>query len=192
MADVQRTRAAILALMADNVTGQISPQDFRDFIVTVMEAEFANPGDFWKQPEAGNMITNNSIKGWIQYSQIIVSACSFGKVLYNSPTGWKCAGASATADHAGVLGVAGGNYAAAESQAQILRRGMVMCASHSIALSARIGNYVYLANGQSGGISYAAAASTVVVGVVELSAVGDAGLTSYKWRFEPTWGVTTV
>ena len=46
MADVQRTRAAILALMADNVTGQISAQDLRDFIVTVMESEFVNPGDF--------------------------------------------------------------------------------------------------------------------------------------------------
>ena len=49
MADTQRNRSAILTLFADNVTGQISPQDLRDFVVTVMEAEFAYTGDFWKQ-----------------------------------------------------------------------------------------------------------------------------------------------
>ena len=36
MADTRRDRAAILALWADNATQDISPQDGRDFIVTVM------------------------------------------------------------------------------------------------------------------------------------------------------------
>ena len=36
MADTQRTRAAILALFADNVTGQTSVQDLRDYVVTIM------------------------------------------------------------------------------------------------------------------------------------------------------------
>jgi hypothetical protein len=34
MADTIRTRAAILALFADNYTGAISPQDLRDFVVS--------------------------------------------------------------------------------------------------------------------------------------------------------------
>ena len=36
MADTQRTRAAILNLFGDNVTGQISAQDLRDYVVTIM------------------------------------------------------------------------------------------------------------------------------------------------------------
>jgi hypothetical protein len=35
MADTQRTQAALLALLADNITGDISPQDIRDFLVSV-------------------------------------------------------------------------------------------------------------------------------------------------------------
>ena len=62
MADTQRTRAELLALMADNVTGQVSCQDLRDFMVTVMESEFANPGDFWRQPDS-QFITAEGIKG---------------------------------------------------------------------------------------------------------------------------------
>ena len=36
MADTRRTRASILALFADNITGDISPQDLRDFVVTAL------------------------------------------------------------------------------------------------------------------------------------------------------------
>jgi hypothetical protein len=36
MADTRRTKAEILALFADNTSGNISPQDLRDFVVTVM------------------------------------------------------------------------------------------------------------------------------------------------------------
>lgn len=36
MADTQRTQAAILALFANNTSGDISPQDLRDFVVSVM------------------------------------------------------------------------------------------------------------------------------------------------------------
>jgi len=41
MADTQRTLAALLALLADNTSGDISPQDLRDAVVTV----FANYAD---------------------------------------------------------------------------------------------------------------------------------------------------
>ncbi len=63
MADTQRTRAAILSLFADNVTGQISCQDLRDFQVTVMESEFANPGDFWAKPQAKYSLTDKTARG---------------------------------------------------------------------------------------------------------------------------------
>lgn len=36
MADTQRTRAAILALLADNATGDISAQDLRDTVVSAL------------------------------------------------------------------------------------------------------------------------------------------------------------
>lgn len=36
MADVIRTKAQILALLADNSTGEISPQDLRDMMVSLM------------------------------------------------------------------------------------------------------------------------------------------------------------
>jgi len=36
MADTIRTRAALLALLADNTTQDISPQDFRDVLVSIM------------------------------------------------------------------------------------------------------------------------------------------------------------
>lgn len=35
MADTKRTRSQILALMADNTTGEISPQDLRDMLVSL-------------------------------------------------------------------------------------------------------------------------------------------------------------
>ena len=62
MADVQRTRAAILAILADNPTGNISEQDLRDFAVTIMETEFENPGDFWKKPEVRRMTSDKTVK----------------------------------------------------------------------------------------------------------------------------------
>jgi hypothetical protein len=39
MADTIRTQAAILALFADNFTGEISPQDLRDFVVSTWRPE---------------------------------------------------------------------------------------------------------------------------------------------------------
>jgi len=36
MADTQRTKSQLETLFADNVTGDISPQDLRDFMTTVM------------------------------------------------------------------------------------------------------------------------------------------------------------
>ena len=86
MADTQRTRAALLALLADNVTGNISPQDHRDSLVTIMEPEFANPGDFWKNPDPGEL-SSDEVRGWIEYSVVFDSGVSFGTVVKLTPSG---------------------------------------------------------------------------------------------------------
>lgn len=188
MSDTQRTRAALLALFADNVVGNISPQDLRDFAITVMESEFANPGDFWAQPAVANMTADKTVKGWLQYSQVIISDVSFGRVLVmlSTGSGWIPAYASVAAVR-GVLAVAGNSYTAGESQATVLRRGLVYDSALSARFSNAIGAYLYLQS-TLGSVSVTAnAGSTHVVGLVELSAFDDA--TSGHWRFEPTWGV---
>lgn len=188
MADVQRTRAAILALFADNVTGQISAQDLRDFIVTVMESDFVNPGDFWAQPTVANHTTDKTVKGWVQYSQLIRDAVSFGKVMYmTNLSGWAPADVAASTTHKGVLGVAANSYAANESQAQILRQGLVYDSGLSARFSGSIGAFLYLQSALLGSISVTIGTSVRLVGYVEQSANGDA--TSGHWRFAPVWGV---
>lgn len=51
MADTVRTKAAILALLADNTTGDISPQDMRDFVVSIYGTT---------DTIAANLVTTNS------------------------------------------------------------------------------------------------------------------------------------
>jgi hypothetical protein len=189
MADTQRARAAILALMADNTTGQISPQDLRDFIVTIMDADFANVGDFWTEPKSGPQctMTDKTVKGWIDYSQMIISDVSFGRVCYLTASGWALASAL-TSTLQQVLGIAADSYAAAYSQAMILRRGLVYDSALSVRWSGNIGKYVVLVSGYPGSVSITMnTGSNRVVGHVELSAWSD--VTSGKWRFDPTWAV---
>ena len=99
MADTARTRAELLSLFADNVTGQISPQDHRDQIVTNMPVEFANPGDFWTRPQPKYRYTDKTAWGWIEYSQFVYQACSFGNVMCmdESTGGWYLADAADSA-----------------------------------------------------------------------------------------------
>ena len=40
MADTIRTKSALQTLLADNVAGDISPQDIRDFLVSVIGSEY--------------------------------------------------------------------------------------------------------------------------------------------------------
>lgn len=187
MADVQRTRAALLALMADNVVGNINPQDLRDLIVTIMEAEFANPGDFWAQPGVANMTSDKTVKGWLQYSQLMLSECSFGRVVALGYDGWRPASALGSAHH--VLGVVANSYAAGESQAQILRKGLVYDSALSARFSGFIGKYLVLVSGFPASISVTFnTGSNKIVGIVEMSVFGDT--TSGHWRFDPTWAVS--
>lgn len=190
MADTQRTRAAILALLADNVTGNIEEQDVRDFVVTVMESDFVNPGDFWTQPKPAFMTSDKTIKGWIDHSQIILSAISFGRIAYLGASGWAPA-SLLTSGQNQLLGVAGNSYVAGESQAEILRNGLVYDSTLSARFSGQIGKLIYLQSGSAyGSISVQLQTSVKVVGFVELSAFGD--ITSGKWRFEPEWSVKGV
>jgi len=189
MADTQQTRAAILTLFADNVTGQISAQDLRNFVVTIMEAEFAYPGDFWKQPAPGQITTDKTIRGWIDYSQIAGEDLSFGNVLYlNASNVWKNAMVSDSTENP-VMGVAGNSYTSNDSQCQILRKGLVYDSGLSARFSGFIGRPLYLqSHGSYGSISVTITTNSVaLVGIVEGDAVSE--ITSSRWRFDPDWAV---
>ena len=126
MADTQRTRAALLALFADNVTGQIGPQDLRDFQVTIMNGEFVNVGDFWKQPQGTYITADRSVRGDVLYSQLISEACSFGDVMIRGNSGqWTLAsvvglGVAGYSDIR-MLGMAGDSYLASVLTGTILK-----------------------------------------------------------------------
>lgn len=189
MADTQRTRAEILALFADNIIGAVSAQDLRDFVVSLMEAEFKYAGDFWTRPQVGNQ-NDKTVRGWVKYSQEIVSAISFGRVvrLLSTGSGWVPADASTAPYGRGVLAVAADSYAAGESQARLLMEGLVYDSALSARFSGNIGNYLYLQSGTTGSLSITPATGSVhVIGYVEPSAFGQP--TSGHWRFAPTWGI---
>jgi len=188
MADNQRTRAQILALLADNVTGQISAQDLRDFVVTIMESEFANPGDFWAMPQAKYNLTNQTAKGWIEYSQWIGEACSWMNMMYmDQSTGrWYKADVAASLK-TGIIGMAMDSYVVNNSQGNILREGIVYDTSFSATFSGNFGRPIYLASGTAGSITLVITTSVLVVGGVAqsdnfsgISAIG-------KFYFRPEW-----
>jgi len=196
MADTQRTRAALISLFGDNVTGQISPQDLRDFLVTIMEDEFINPGDFWRQPDA-QYLTSEGIKGWIEYSQYISEACSYGNILERGPSGqWVLASGivGSNSERPVVLGVAGDSYIIGDF-GNILRKGLVHISAFSASFADnRIGWPVYLYSDAPGSITTASQTSIMIVGFVEPEqSTGDEADTNI-WRFDPTyaWGVTVV
>ncbi len=56
MADTKRTQTEILALLADNITGDISPQDMRDSVVSAR----ANQGLGWAFYTEGTAITQGT------------------------------------------------------------------------------------------------------------------------------------
>jgi len=192
MAQQQRTRAAILALLADNVTGQISAEDLRDFMVTVMEEEFVNGGDFWSKAMPRYVTTDRTGKGWKQYSQVMISAVSFGNVVALNSTGqWYHPDPTDSTENR-VLGLAMESYAAAESQAIVLRQGVIMHTLISNMLSDKIGYYLYLDSTTSDGSVTTTfptvAANARVVGIVEHS--GESITYTNKIRFDPDWSIS--
>lgn len=194
MPDVQRTRAALIALFATNTTGDISAQDLRDFLVTVMEPEFANPGDFFSQPKPANLTSDRTYRGWMDYSQVILSDCSMGELLYLAGScTWGIARQSASTCMP-VAGMACASYLAAESQAIILREGVIGISQWSATLAGSIGRPVYMASAAVGSINITTIKPTAyptVIGFVEPAEIGSTG-TLGKFRFRPDWAVTGV
>ncbi len=144
MADIPQSREVLRKALADNLTGDITAQTFRDALVTVMPAEFLWPEDWSKGPEAmhchDDPATGRGWRGWIDYSQLIESTVNFGDALFVTPSGtWRKAQLSES--HATpVLGLALGEYIGCtaatvasvysiivygESQALILRKGII-------------------------------------------------------------------
>lgn len=191
MADTARTRTAILALFADNVTGQISAQDLRDFLVTIMPAEFENVGDFWKCPSPAQLVDDKSYRGWVDYSQIVLSACSFGDAMYLAGSGtWGTAYATASARQP-VAGLACASYVAADSQCIILRQGLICMTALSVRFSCSAGRPVYLVSDLSAQYSVTKnTAYNAIIGLVVPN--GIASSNTYKMRFDPDWAVTGV
>lgn len=191
MADTQRTKLQILALFADNVTGQISPQDLRDFVVTIMESEFVNAGDVWAKPQAKYITTDKTAKGWKEYSQLILSACSFMNVLYydQSGGGWGLANVSDSTEN-GRLALAMDSYAAGISTGVVLIEGIVYDSTFSTTFSRLLGRPVYLASDSPGSITTTITTNSLkVIGAICWS--DDMGYSAIgKWYFKPTdWGV---
>lgn len=194
MADTQRSRAALLALLADNVTGQISPQDLRDMLVTLMEEEFTNAGDFWATPQAQYTLTDKTARGNKLYSQYVGEGVSWMNVVCQDPsTGyWLLADAADSTLNGGVMGLAMDSYASGLSTATILLEGLVYDSSFSTVFSRKIGRPIYLDSGVPGSISAGKPTSSqVVVGYVVGSEAGDSAIG--KWYFKPeTWSVKGV
>lgn len=184
MADTQRTRSAILSLFADNTTGQISAQDTRDLIVTIMNEEFANEGDFWADPQAKYTTTDKTARGWKEYSQYIGSDCSFMNIMFQeASTGYWMRADVADSTKTGMLGIAMDSYSSDVSTGIILKRGIIYDSSFSTVFSELIGRPVYLDSGVPGSVSIGETANSVlIVGWIVNS--DDAGGSAIgKWYF---------
>jgi hypothetical protein len=188
MADTQRTRAALLSLMADNVTGQISAQDLRDYLVTVMELEFSNPGDFWKRPSPKYITTDKTAKGWVDYSQTVGSDVSWMNIVYLNASGKWMRADVADSTKTTHLGLAMDSYASGLSTCQILREGIVYDSSLSATFSGNIGRPVYLDSGVPGSISVGLTTNSFLI-LGFITASDDSGAAIGKWYFKPEWAV---
>jgi len=204
MAETQRTRAAILALFGDNVTGQVSCQDARDMIITIMETpEFTYPGDFFNEPIAGGITTDETTRGFHLYSQTMHSDYSIsfgGPMAYNQVSGnWMHADLSNSAQNP-CRGIAADSYASGATDVKVLIKGIVYD-KNLTRLSGFIGKPVYLqsaaAASEFGSIDVVCGDSDSWAGGVLGYVIGSITVTYpsiYKWRFDGTgnWAVTGV
>lgn len=183
MADTQRTRADILTLFADNTTGEVSAQDMRDFIVTIMENEFASPGDAWREPDIGE-VSADGIRGWQEPSQLIHSDCSFGNLMFKtSANTWRPYDNTDSLANGPALGIAADSYASGVSTAIILRRGLVYHSLFSASFAGNFGKPVFAASdGSLGSITQSETALQDIIGYVENDINGI-------WRFDPKWAI---
>jgi hypothetical protein len=196
MADTPLSRSTILTTFADNVTGQISSSDLRNFTVTVMQPEFLGAYDFWNTPTSDNITTDLTTRGTHIYSQIAGQhhSLSFGKIYcLTTSNSWSTAIASTSANNF-ILGVATDSYASGATNVEILLKGIVYDSSLATRLSGYIGRPLYLFSATSCSMSVTNAdGHSRVVGYVLPNAVGSVQ-TKGKWFFNPTigWAVTGV
>jgi len=190
MADTQRTRAALLALFADNVTGQISPQDLRDLQVTVMEPEFANVGDFWKQPDGQQITADRTGRGWKDYSQLIAEACSFGDTLMRGPSGaWTLLSLPLEYSQITITAMALDSYTAS-TFGTVLRKGLAKCAACSVQWSEGIGRFMYADSADAGKLSTCSGALMSTMYMIGYPAMQGSDFTTSLtdvFCFDPGW-----
>ena len=193
MADTQRTRAALLTLFADNVTGQISAQDLRDFLVTLMETEFAYAGDFWKQPSPKNLSTDRTGIGWKDYSQEVTSTCSFGNIMQMDGSGaWALASFNGVSTNVTALGIAMESYTQGTSVGIILRKGLYYHSLLSAAWTGSIGRLFAVLSGTGGSMTRVLDQDvTVFIGAPEAMQSGGMSGTGI-FRFDPHWGTIVL
>ena len=199
MADTVRGRATLLSLFADNVTGQISEQDLRDYLISIMSEDNGVAGDFWNTPQAKYHYTDKTAYGNTLHSQFIQEACSFGNVLcMDASTGcWKLADGGDSALQ-GYLGLAMDSYTANESQADVLIEGLVCNSNFSTTFSREIGSPICLDQTGDGSIiiiSVTSIASYIRLGAVVPStpmSITSAASTSSFWYFRPEWTVISA
>jgi len=199
MADTIRSLTNLLSLLANNVTGEISEQDLRDVLVSVMAEDNKVAGDFWNTPQAVYHYTDKTAYGNTLHSQFIYEACSFGNVLHmdQSTGGWYLADGGDSALQ-GFLGLAMDSYTANKSQADILIEGLVCNSNFSTTFSREIGSPICLDQTGDGSIviiSVTSIASYIRIGAVVIStpmSITSADSTSTFWYFRPEWTVISA
>ena len=201
MADTQRTRAALLALMADNVTGQISAQDFRDFLVTIMETpEFTYAGDFFNEPVAAGITTDKTTRGFHLYSQTLHAdySASFGMPLAYTGSGTWLPADLGDSGRNPARGIPADSYASGATDVKILIKGLIYDSGLS-RFASYAGKPVFLqsaATVNSASIDVASGTSDPPKGILGY-VLGSLTVTYpsvYKWHFDGTgnWAVTGV
>lgn len=202
MADTQRTRAQLIALFANNVTGQISAQDLRDFLVTIMETpEFTYAGDFFNEPLAEGITTDKTTRGFHLYSQTMHSdhSASFGMPLaYNQISGTWIPADLSRSEANPVRGIPADSYASGAIDVKILIKGIIYDSGLS-RFSDFIGKPVFLQSAAvsvSGSIDMDVGSSNSAIGILGY-VVGSITVTYpsvYKWHFDGigNWAVTGI
>ncbi len=194
MPDTPTNRADLIVLFGDNVTGQISASDLRNFLVTALPSEFLGAYDFWNTPTPDNITTDLTTRGTHLYSQIagVNHSLSFGKIYCLTSTNtWSTAIASTSANNF-ILGVATESYASGATNVKMLLKGIVYDSSLATRLSGYIGLPLYLFSATSCSMSVTNADNhSRIVGYVLPAGVGSIQCKGKFW-FDPTIGTWAV
>lgn len=202
MTDTNRDRSYILAnLFPDNVTGQISPQDLRDGVVSWMPEENTYAGDWFNEAMGRHLSAEHTTRGWVVYSQFMASAHSMGDVVVMNNSGEWTAADHTNGDAGLIIGLAVTSEAAATSLGQVLRRGLLYVSGgySGGGFDSGIGQPFWMNSGTSGGVqaSLPSTYSNYILGYIEPATHlenGD-GTSCYSTdggrcvRFDPDWAI---